>query len=86
MMCPQPANLSLSQGKILGYGRQVQDSNDVIALTKNIVPEAVLLSMTKFEGLLETIDILADVEMMAQLRQSAKDTHNNALIDFDEAF
>ncbi len=78
--------ITQAKAKLLDMVRQIHDSNDTIAITKNGVPEAVLLSMTKFEGLLETIDILADVEMMAQLRQSAKDTHNNALIDFDKAF
>jgi hypothetical protein len=36
-------------------------SHDTIAITKNGVPEAVMLSMKKFEGLLETIDLLADL-------------------------
>ncbi|MCP3931817.1 MAG: type II toxin-antitoxin system Phd/YefM family antitoxin [Bacteroidetes bacterium] len=44
--------------------RQLHDTNDTIAITKNGVPEAVLLSMRKFEGFWETIDILADPDIM----------------------
>ena len=78
--------ITQAKAKLLDMVRQIHDSNDTIAITKNGVPEAVLLSMEKFEGLLETIDILADAEMMGYLRQSAKDIHDHALIDLDEAF
>ena len=53
---------------------------------KNGVPEAVMLSMKKFEGFLEPIDILADPEMMKQLKGSAQDVKAGRLIDLDEAF
>jgi len=45
-----------------------------------------MLSMKKFEGFLETIDILADPEMMKQLKGSAQDVKAGRLIDLDEAF
>ena len=32
--------------------RKIEGSDDAIAITKNGVPEAVLLSMSKFEGLM----------------------------------
>jgi antitoxin YefM len=78
--------ITQAKAKLLDMVRQIHDTNDTIAITKNGVPEAVMLSMAKFEGLLETIDILADPEMMGQLRQSAKDVNDNKLIDLDEAF
>ncbi len=78
--------ITQAKAKLLDMVRQIHDTNDTIAITKNGVPEAVMLSMAKFEGLLETIDILADPGMMGQLRQSAKDVNDNKLIDLDEAF
>ena len=72
--------------KLLEMVRQLSDTNDTIAITKNGVPEAVMLSMKKFEGFLETIDILADPEMMKQLKGSAQDVKAGRLIDLDEAF
>ncbi len=42
--------------------------------------------MRKFEGFLETIDILSDPELMRQLRGSAEDVKGGKLIDLDEAF
>ena len=78
--------ITQAKAKLLDMVRQLRDTNDTIAITKNGVPEAVMLSMKKFEGFLETIDILADPEMMKQLRGSAQDVKAGRLIDLDEAF
>jgi antitoxin YefM len=78
--------ITQAKARLLDMVRQLHDTNDTIAITKNGVPEAVLLSMRKFEGLLETIDILADPEMMQQLKGSAKDVNTGKLLDLDEAF
>jgi antitoxin YefM len=78
--------ITQAKAKLLDMVRQIHDTNDTIAITKNGVPEAVMLSMAKFEGFLETIDILADSEMMGQLRRSVQDVDNNTLVDLDEAF
>nr|WP_320013254.1 type II toxin-antitoxin system Phd/YefM family antitoxin [uncultured Desulfobulbus sp.] len=78
--------ITQAKAKLLDMVRQINDTNDTIAITKNGVPEAVILSMAKFEGFLETIDILADSEMMGQLRRSAQDVSANTFVDLDEAF
>jgi antitoxin YefM len=78
--------ITQAKAKLLDMVRQIHDTNETIAITKNGVPEAVMLSMAKFEGLMETIDILADKSMLAQLRQSSRDVDQEKLIDLDEAF
>ena len=47
--------------------RKIEGSDDAIAITKNGVPEAVLLSMSKFEGLMETMEILSDEKAIKSL-------------------
>jgi len=66
--------------------RQIENSDDAIAITKNGVPEAVLLSMKKFQGLLETLEILADEKAMKSIRQSIKEANEGRYLDFDEVF
>ncbi len=78
--------ITQAKAKLLDMVRQLHDNDDTIAITKNGVPEAVMLSIRKFEGLLETIDILADNDMMKQLKGSAKDVKAGRLIDLKEAF
>lgn len=78
--------ITKAKAKLLDMVRQIQDTNDAIAITKNGVPEAVILSFDKFDGLLETIDILADAETMKQIRESAIDINESQFIDIDEDF
>ncbi len=77
--------ITQAKAKLLDMVRQLGDTNDTIAITKNGVPEAVLLSMKKFEGFLETIDILSDPEMMRQLHGSAVDIKEGKFVDIDTA-
>lgn len=78
--------ITQAKARLLDIVRQIHDTNDTVAITKNGVPEAVILSMAKFEGFLETIDILADHEMLRQLKGSARDIKEGQLIDLVEAF
>ena len=71
---------------LLGLIRKIKDSDDAIAITKNGVPEAVLLSMKKFQGLIETLDILSDEKAMSSIRQSIKEARKGEWVDFNEVF
>ncbi len=66
--------------------RKIENSDDAIAITKNGVPEAVLLSMKKFQGLLETVEILADEKAMRSIRKSIKEANEGLWLDVDEVF
>ena len=73
-----------AKSMLLDLMRRIKDSDNIIAITKNGVPEAVLISMRKFEGLLETMDILSDEKAMASIRRSIREADNGKWIDFDE--
>jgi len=66
--------------------RKIEGSEDAIAITKNGVPEAVLLSMKKFEGLLETLEILSDEKSMKSIRKSIREAQTGKWVDYDEVF
>ena len=78
--------ITQAKARLLDMVRQLRETDETIAITKNGVPEAVLLSMARFEGLLESIDILADPDMVAQLQASAVDVREGRLVELDEAF
>ena len=71
---------------LLDLIRRIKDSDDTIALTKNGVPEAVLMSMKKFQGLLETLDILSDDKAMSSIRKSIQEARKGVWLDYDEVF
>ena len=75
-----------AKARLLDIIRKIEISDDTVAITKNGVPEAVLLSMKKFEGLLETMEILSDEKAMRSLRKSIKERRGGKWVDFDEVF
>ena len=75
-----------AKSALLDIIRKIESSDDAIAITKNGVPEAVLLSMSKFEGLMETIEILSDEKAMKSIRKSIREAQDGKWLDFDKVF
>jgi antitoxin YefM len=78
--------ITKAKSKLLDIIRKIESSDDTVAITKNGIPEAVLLSMNKFEGLVETLEILSDENVMKSIRKSIKEAGEGKWIDFDEVF
>ena len=76
--------ITKAKSMLLELVRKIQDSEDTIAITKNGVPEAVLISMNKYLGLLETMDILSDEKAMKSIRKSIREAEKGMWVDFDE--
>jgi len=68
------AYLSVTQAKntLLALVRRLGKNKEIVAITRDGTPAAVLLSMSQFEELLETIEVLSDRKAMASLRRSLK--------------
>ena len=62
--------ITQAKDRLLDLGREVERDDSVVAITRNGVPAAILLSPAKFEGLLEPVEILADARTMRALRRS----------------
>jgi antitoxin YefM len=77
-------SVTQAKARLLDLVRRLQDTGDTIAITKNGVPEAVLVSMEKFQGLLETLDILSDEKAMKSLRKSMREAEKRKWISEDE--
>jgi len=78
--------ITKAKSKLLDIIRKIEISDDTVAITKNGIPEAVLLSINKFEGLVETLEILSDENVMKSIRKSIKEAGRGKWIDFDEVF
>lgn len=75
-----------AKAALLDLVRRVKETDDAIAITKNGKPEAVLMSMRRFQGLLETIDIISDEEVMASLRRSIREAREEKWQSPEEVF
>jgi antitoxin YefM len=80
--------ISITEAKtrFLDLVRDLGEKADVVAITKNGVPAAVLLSVDKFEGLLETIDILGDEKAMKSLRRSLREARAGRWVGEEQIF
>ena len=75
-----------AKNQLLDLVRDLQAEDDIVAITKNGVPAAVLLSVERFEGLLETIDILSDERAMTSFRRSLREGRAGRWLRHDEVF
>ena len=65
--------------------RTINDSEDTIAITKNGIPKAVIMSMEQYEAMRKTMAILGDKEMMEQIRRSRNEVRKKkGLIDLED--
>ena len=78
--------ITQAKNRLLDLIRDFQAKDDIVAITKNGVPAAVLLSVERFEGLLETIDILSDEKAMASLRRSLRQAQAGRWVSHEKVF
>ncbi len=68
----QYISITKAKAQLLEIVRRVQKQPETVAITREGIPAAVLLSMDHFEGLIETLEILSDQKTMRSLRRSMK--------------
>jgi antitoxin YefM len=78
--------VSKAKNRLLALIRELEQHQEAIALTRDGVPAAVLLSMEHFRGLVETIEILADPKAMRSLRRSLKQVERGEWLSDSEVF
>ena len=78
--------VSKAKNRLLALIRELEQHQEAIALTRDGVPAAVLLSMEHFRGLLETIEILADPKAMRSLKRSLKQVERGEWLRHSEVF
>jgi antitoxin YefM len=87
----QPINPSLPvtevKNRLLYLIREIDEKDEVLTITRGGVPVAVMLTPERYQGLLETIEVLADSQAMASLRRSIRDGQAGRwTADEDEVF
>jgi prevent-host-death family protein len=65
---------------------EVEKLGEGVTITRSGRPAGVLLSIEEYEGLLETLDILADSKLMASLRRGLRDAEKGRVVSDDEVW
>ena len=70
---------------LLDIIRMIDDQENTIAITRNGVPSAVLMSMEQYEAMQETMTIMGDPDLMRQIRDSRADIkEKKPLVDLED--
>jgi antitoxin YefM len=75
-----------AKNRLLDLIRGLKSRQEIVAITRDGVPAAVLLSIDQFEGLMETIDILSDRQAMRSLRRSLKQAEAGQWVTHEAVF
>ncbi len=63
--------------------KNMEQEEETIALTKNGEPIGVMMSLARYEGLMETIEILSDRKIVNTLKASQKDFKAGRVLDHE---
>ena len=66
--------------------RRLENVEDAVAVTKDGIPAAVIISIERYRGLSETLDILIDEKTMKSLRTSLRQGRKGKWIKYNEVF
>ena len=75
-----------AKNRLLDLIRTLAEKDEVLAITRGGVPAAVVVSPRRYEGLLETIEVLSDPHAMASLRRSLKQARKDQWVSEEEVF
>ena len=72
--------------ELLDILRTMEDEYSTITVTRNGEPVGIMMTPDRYEGLLETIEILSDSKILRALRSSQKDFETGKTYTHDEVW
>ena len=72
--------------ELLEIVKEMVEEDITVTVTKKGVPVSVLMSADRYEGLLETIEILADRSVVKALARSSKEFQTGKVMTHEEAW
>lgn len=85
-MVMSTVSLSEAKAQLARLLREVEELGERHVITRSGRPSGVLLSVDEYEGLLETLEILADQELAAAVRRGLADVEAGNLLTDDEVW
>ena len=78
--------ITKAKRNLLDIVKHMEEEDETIAITKNGEPVGVMMCMSRYEALLETIEILGDKEILRSLEESKKDFASGRVFGHDEVW
>ena len=71
---------------LLDIIKRMEEEETTIALTRNGEPVSVMMPLSRYEALLETIDILSDKQILKSLEKSKMDFNSKRVFSHEEVW
>ncbi|MEK6775638.1 MAG: type II toxin-antitoxin system Phd/YefM family antitoxin [bacterium] len=72
--------------ELLEIIKRIERFDEAVAITRNGVPVSVMMCFDRYEGLMETIEILSDPATMKALKKSVQDFNEKRTVSHKEAW
>jgi antitoxin YefM len=82
----QYISVTEAKNRLLDLIRQMKNRHEILAITRDGIPAAVLLSMEQYDGLMETIEVLVDQKAMRSLSRSLKQAQAGRWVSDEAVF
>jgi antitoxin YefM len=82
----ESVTLTEAKAQLARLVKDLERLGEPIVITRSGHPAGVLLSVEEYEGLLETLEILADEELSTALRAGLEDVQAGRVIGHDEVW
>ena len=73
-----------ARAKLTQIANDLAGSQDTVTVTNRGKPMMTLIGYEMYESIIESLEIMSDPELMAQLRQSLREARSGDMIDLDE--
>lgn len=76
--------VSEARARLTQLASELVDSQETVTITKRGKPMLAMIGYELYESIIETLEIMSDADLMAQLRKSLEEARRGDLIDIDE--
>jgi prevent-host-death family protein len=66
--------------------KSMEEDEATIAITRNGEPVSVMMTLSRYKGLMETIDILSDKQILRSLEKSKNDFKSGRVLSHDQVW
>ena len=73
-----------ARAKLTQIANDLVDSQDTVTVTNRGKPMVTLIGYEMYESIMESLEIMSDPDLMAQLRKSLREARRGDVIDLDE--
>ncbi len=81
----EDVGISNARSRLTRLPEEVSGKNSVMRITSNRQPVLALLSWELFDAMVETLELLADTELMAMLAKSEDEIQKGKAISWEDA-